>query len=107
MRISKYHDMNKEDILAIMSRNNEMSGEINDRVKAIIDEVKTGGDQSLIAHTPEEDGHIESYFGRFKDDYIYTMEGSHMRVQGISGGSWLRHCDLDPLPSDSFPSSLE
>ena len=25
-------------------------------------------------HTPEEDGHIESYFGRFKDDYIYTRE---------------------------------
>ena len=23
---------------------------------------------------PEEDGHIESYFSRFKDDYIYTKE---------------------------------
>jgi putative transposase len=30
--------------------------------------------ETIHAHTPEEDGHIESYFGRFKDDYIYTRE---------------------------------
>ena len=30
--------------------------------------------ETIHAHTPEEDGHIESYFGRFKDDCIYTME---------------------------------
>ena len=32
--------------------------------------------ETIHAHTPEEDGHIESYFGRFKDDYIYTGEFS-------------------------------
>ena len=26
--------------------------------------------ETIHAHTPEEDGHIESYFGRFKEDYI-------------------------------------
>ena len=26
--------------------------------------------ETIQAHTPEEDGHIESYFGRFKEDYI-------------------------------------
>ena len=26
--------------------------------------------ETIHAHTPEEDGHIESYFGRFKDDYL-------------------------------------
>ena len=30
--------------------------------------------ETIHAHTPEEDGHIESYFWRFKDDYIYTRE---------------------------------
>ena len=30
--------------------------------------------ETIHAHTPEEDGHIESYFGRFKEDYIYTRE---------------------------------
>ena len=30
--------------------------------------------ETIHAHTPEEDGRIESYFGRFKDDYIYTRE---------------------------------
>ena len=30
--------------------------------------------ETIHAHTPEEDGHIESYFGRFKDDCIYTRE---------------------------------
>ena len=28
--------------------------------------------ETIHAHTPEEDGQIESYFDRFKDDYIYT-----------------------------------
>lgn len=49
MRVFKYREMNKEDITAIISRNKEMSGEINDRVKEIIEEVKAGGDKSLIA----------------------------------------------------------
>ena len=30
--------------------------------------------ETIHVHTPKEDGHIESYFGRFKDDYIYTRE---------------------------------
>lgn len=30
--------------------------------------------ETIHANTPEEDGHIESYFDRFKDDYIYTRE---------------------------------
>ena len=30
--------------------------------------------ETIHAHTPEEDGYIESYFGRFKDDHIYTSE---------------------------------
>ena len=30
--------------------------------------------ERIHADTPEEDSHIESYFGRFKDDYIYTRE---------------------------------
>ena len=30
--------------------------------------------ETIHEHTPEEDGQIESYFGRFKDDYIYTKE---------------------------------
>jgi len=30
--------------------------------------------ETIHAHTPEEDGHIESYFGRFKEDYIYSRE---------------------------------
>ena len=38
--------------------------------------LKTPGIQheTIHAHTPDEDNHIESYFGRFKDDYIYTRE---------------------------------
>ena len=28
--------------------------------------------ETIHARTPEEDGHIKSYFDRFKDDYIYT-----------------------------------
>ncbi len=30
--------------------------------------------ETIHANTPEEDGHIESYFGRFKDDYVYIRE---------------------------------
>ena len=30
--------------------------------------------ETIHAHTPEEDGHIESYFGHFKEDYIYSRE---------------------------------
>ena len=30
--------------------------------------------ETIHAHTPKEDGHIKSYFGTFKDDYIYTRE---------------------------------
>ena len=30
--------------------------------------------ETIQTHTPEEDGHIESYFDRFKNDYIYTRE---------------------------------
>lgn len=30
--------------------------------------------ETIHPHTPEEDGHIESYFGRFKEDYIYSRE---------------------------------
>ncbi len=30
--------------------------------------------ETIHANPPEEDGHIESYFGRFKEDYIYTRE---------------------------------
>lgn len=30
--------------------------------------------ETIHAHTPEEEGHIESYFGRFKEDYIYTKD---------------------------------
>ena len=30
--------------------------------------------KTIHAHTLEEDGNIESHFGRFKEDYIYTME---------------------------------
>ena len=30
--------------------------------------------ETIHTHTPEEDGHIESYFGHFKEDYIYSGE---------------------------------
>ena len=30
--------------------------------------------ETIHAHTPEEDGHIEPHFGRFKDDCICTRE---------------------------------
>lgn len=30
--------------------------------------------ETIHAHTPEEDGHIESYFGHFKEDNIYSRE---------------------------------
>ena len=30
--------------------------------------------ETVHAHTPEENGHIKSYFGRFKEDYIYTRD---------------------------------
>ena len=30
--------------------------------------------ETINGHTPEKDVHIESYFGRFNDDYIYTRE---------------------------------
>ena len=30
--------------------------------------------ETIHAHTQEEDRHIESYFWRFKEDYIYTRE---------------------------------
>ncbi len=30
--------------------------------------------ETIHAGTPEEDGHIESYFGRFKEDYIHIRE---------------------------------
>ena len=29
--------------------------------------------ETIHAHTPKEDGHIKSYFGTFKDDYIYEF----------------------------------
>ena len=32
--------------------------------------------ETIHAHTPEEDDHIQSYFGRFKDDYIYIRKFS-------------------------------
>ena len=30
--------------------------------------------ETIHTHTPEEDGHIESYSGHFKEDYIYSRE---------------------------------
>ena len=30
--------------------------------------------ETMQAHTPGENGHIESYLGRFKEDYIYARE---------------------------------
>ena len=30
--------------------------------------------ETIHAHTPDGDNRIESYFGRFKDDYIYPRE---------------------------------
>jgi len=40
------------------------------------DHLRTFGIRHETIHpqTPEEDAHIESYFGRFKEDYIYSRE---------------------------------
>ena len=37
-------------------------------------------------YSPEEDGHIESFFGHFKEDYIYSHElRSFKGIRGLGG----------------------
>ena len=69
--------------------------------------------ETIHAHTPEEDGHIESYFGRFKEDYIYTRDFiSYDEFQryidlAVKDYNTIRpHSSLNYLTPDEFESAI-
>ena len=69
--------------------------------------------ETIHAHTPEEDGHIESYFGRFKDDYIYTREFVSLEDFGkriewaVSDYNTKRpHSSLNYMTPEKFESAI-
>ena len=69
--------------------------------------------ETIHAHTPEEDGHIESYFGRFKEDYIYTRdfinydEFQRYIDLAVKDYNTIRpHSSLNYLTPDEFESAI-
>jgi putative transposase len=69
--------------------------------------------ETIHAHTPEEDGHIESYFGRFKDDYIYTREfvsfedfRKHMEWAVSDYNTKRPHSSLNYMTPEEFESAI-
>ncbi len=69
--------------------------------------------ETIHAHTPEEDGHIESYFGRFKDDYIYTGEfvsledfRKHMEWAVSDCNTKRPHSSLNYMTPEEFESAI-
>lgn len=69
--------------------------------------------ETIHAHTPEEDAHIESYFGHFKEDYIYTREFSRYSefesyIQwAVHDYNTVRpHSSLDYLTPDEFETKI-
>ena len=70
--------------------------------------------ETIHAHTAEEDGHIESYFGRFKDDYMYTGEFAsfdafreYMESAVNDYNSVRPHSSLNYMRPDEFVSAIE
>ena len=64
-------------------------------------------------HTPDEDGHIESYFDRFKDDYIYTREFASFdafreyKEWAVNDYNSVRpHYSLNYMKPDEFESAI-
>ena len=69
--------------------------------------------ETIHAHTPEEDGHIESYFGRFKDDYIHTREfitfddfRKHIEWAVSDYNTKRPHSSLNYMTPDEFESAI-
>ena len=69
--------------------------------------------ETIHAHTPEEDGRIESYFGRFKDDYIYTREFAsfdafreYVKCAVNDYNSVRQHSSLNYMKPDEFESAI-
>lgn len=69
--------------------------------------------ETIHAHTPEEDGHIESYFGHFKEDYIYSREfKSFDELSGyidwavIDYNSVRPHSSLNYMTPNEFESKI-
>ena len=69
--------------------------------------------ETIHAHTPEENGHIESYFGKFKEDYIFTREFVSFEdfrkyiEWTVSDYNTLRpHSSLNYMTPDEFESAI-
>ena len=69
--------------------------------------------ETIHAYTPEEDGHIESYFCRFKEDYIYTRDFiNYDEFQrnidlAVKDYNTIRpHSSLNYLTPDEFESAI-
>ena len=69
--------------------------------------------ETIHAHTPEENGHIESHFGRFKEDYIFTREFVSFEdfrkyiEWTVSDYNTLRpHSSLNYMTPDEFESAI-
>ncbi|SIM84430.1 IS3 family transposase [Cuniculiplasma divulgatum] len=65
--------------------------------------------ETIHPNTPEEDGHVESYFGHFKEDYIYTRDfSSYIEFESYIGwavndyNSVRPHSSLDYLTPEEF-----
>ena len=69
--------------------------------------------ETIHAHTPEEDGQIESCFGRFKDDYIYTREfasfDAFMEYIELAVSDYITkrpHSSLNYMTPEEFESAI-
>ena len=68
---------------------------------------------TIHANTPEEDGHVESYFGHFKEDYLYVREFSsfdefrdYMDLAVKDYNSVRPHSSLNYLTPDEFEERI-
>ena len=68
---------------------------------------------TIHSNTPEENAHIESYFGHFKEDYIYSMEFNsfdefrdYMDMAVKDYNSVRPHSSLDYLTPDEFEERI-
>ena len=68
---------------------------------------------TIHANTPEEDGHVESYFGHFKEDYLYVREFSsfqefkdYMDLAVKDYNSVMNEVSLNYLTPDEFEERI-